>query len=312
MLRVDFRPHLSSNPPVHYPCTFANIPFSTLGLHVEFGHDPRFVRYGLNMLLKVENLHVHYGEVKAVNGVSLEIAPGEVLGLVGESGCGKSSAGRAILRLEPIAQGSVVFKGQDIKGFRGTQLKEFRRQAQLVFQDPFGSLNPRITIGGAIEEVLFVHGIGGHKTERTQRVGELLESVGLDARMARRYPHEFSGGQRQRVVIARALALGPELLIADEAVSALDVSVQAEILKLMKEIQKNHNMAYLFISHDLAVVRHMSDRIAVMFKGEIVESGTADDICDRPQHEYTKKLLGAVPDIGSFIKGNSKGESCRT
>ncbi|MFC1467354.1 ATP-binding cassette domain-containing protein [Verrucomicrobiota bacterium] len=253
------------------------------------------------MLLQVEDVHVKYGHghhaVHAVRGVSLEVAPGEILGLVGESGCGKSTLGRAILGLEKIADGSVRFDGQNVTNLRGEALKIFRQQAQMVFQDPFGSLNPRIPVGAAIEEVLCVHRIGKNRHERRERVRQLFKDVELDPRMVDRYPHEFSGGQRQRIGIARALALGPKLLIADEPVSALDVSVQASILALVKKLQRQHNLAYLFVSHDLAVVRNISDRIAVMNEGVIVETGTAEEVIDRAQHEYTQKLLSAVPEI---------------
>ena len=253
------------------------------------------------MFLQVEEVHVKYGHghnaVHAVRGVSLEIAAGEILGLVGESGCGKSTLGRAILGLEKVAAGTIRFKGEDVTNLRGAALKNFRRQAQMVFQDPFGSLNPRITVGGAIEEVLYVHRIGKNRQERRERVRQLFRDVELDPKMMDRYPHEFSGGQRQRIGIARALALGPSLLIADEPVSALDVSVQASILKLVKKLQQQHSLAYLFVSHDLAVVRNISDRIAVMNEGVIVETGTAAEVIDNARHEYTRKLLSAVPEI---------------
>lgn len=253
-------------------------------------------------LLKVENVGVRYGEMDAVRNVSLSLAAGETLGLVGESGCGKSSLGRAILALEPIASGRVGFDGNSVHTLTGKALKKFRRQAQMVFQDPLGSLNPRLSVGGAIEEVLSVHGLGKTRAARRERVAELFEDVGLNPDWCRRYPHEFSGGQRQRIGIARALALEPKLLVADEPVSALDVSVQADIVQLLKKLQRGHGLAYLFIGHDLAVVRDMSDRIAVMFSGEIVETGTADQVCDDPQHAYTQKLLSAVPDIDTALR----------
>jgi len=256
----------------------------------------------MSSLLKIENVSVHYGTLEAVRDVSFSLAAGETLGLVGESGCGKSSLGRAVLRLEEIAQGRVRFDGCDIRSFKGSKLKQFRSQAQVVFQDPFGSLNPRLSVGAAIEEVLFVHGLGKTRIARRERVAELFDAVGLNPDWAGRYPHEFSGGQRQRIGIARALALEPRLLIADEPVSALDVSVQADIVQLLKSLQRERNLAYLFIGHDLAVVREMSDRIAVMYKGEIVEMGTADQVCDNPQHPYTQKLLSAVPDIDAALQ----------
>jgi len=251
----------------------------------------------MNELLRVENVSVRYGKLEAVRSVSLSLDAGETLGLVGESGCGKSSLGRAVLRLEELAEGMVFFDGCDIRSFKGAKLKQFRSRAQVVFQDPFGSLNPRLSVGAAIEEVLFVHGLGKTQAARRARAAELFDDVGLNPDWLGRYPHEFSGGQRQRIGIARALALAPKLLIADEPVSALDVSVQADIIQLLKKLQRDHNLAYLFIGHDLAVVREMSDRIAVMFNGEIVETGTADQVCDDPQHAYTQKLLSAVPDI---------------
>jgi len=267
-----------------------------------------------NRLLEIENLQVHYGRnrelVRAVDDVSLEIAEGEILGLVGESGCGKSTLGRAVLGLEPVAGGRIRFDGSAVDGLRGKALKRFRREAQMVFQDPYGSLNPRMTVGRAIEEVLLVHGLCGNRTDRRRRTAELLEDVGLSPGMADRYPHEFSGGQRQRIGIARALATGPRLLLADEPVSALDVSVQAGILKLILDLRRRHNLAYLFVSHDLAVVRNVSDRIAVMFQGKIVEEGSAAQICDAPGHAYTQRLLAAVPDLDaeatSFLAGRQK------
>lgn len=255
----------------------------------------------MNTLLQVENVRVRYGELEAVRGVSLSLAAGETLGLVGESGCGKSSLGRAILALEPVSFGQVWVDGSNVHALKGAALKRFRCRAQTVFQDPFGSLNPRMSVGAAIEEVLFVHRLCGGRAGRRTRVAELFMDVGLDPDWSRRYPHEFSGGQRQRIGIARALALEPALLVADEPVSALDVSVQADIVLLLKKIQRERGLAYLFIGHDLAVVREMSDRIAVMFNGEIVETGTADQVCDNPRHPYTKKLLSAVPNIDKAL-----------
>lgn len=255
----------------------------------------------MNDLLTVEKVSVRYGGLEAVRGVSLSLAAGETLGLVGESGCGKSSLGRAILALEPVAGGRVAFEGCSVTALKGRALKKFRCQAQMVFQDPFGSLNPRMSVGAAIEEVLSVHGLEKNRTGRRRKAEALFDDVGLNPGWLGRYPHEFSGGQRQRIGIARALALEPKLLVADEPVSALDVSVQADIIQLLKRIQRERGLAYLFIGHDLAVVREMSDRIAVMFKGEIVETGTADQICDNPQHPYTQKLLSAVPDIDQAL-----------
>jgi oligopeptide transport system ATP-binding protein len=252
-------------------------------------------------ILTVEKVSVRYGELEAVRGVSFSLAAGETLGLVGESGCGKSSLGRAVLALEPVAAGRVAFNGRNVHSLKGAAMKQFRCQAQMVFQDPFGSLNPRMSVGAAIEEVLHVHGIGGSRAARRDRAAALFEDVGLNPDWLSRYPHEFSGGQRQRIGIARALALEPKLLVADEPVSALDVSVQAEIIQLLKRLQRERGLAYLFIGHDLAVVRDMSDRIAVMHKGEIVETGTSDQVCDNPQHPYTQKLLSAVPDIDKAL-----------
>lgn len=251
----------------------------------------------MSELLRVEEVSVRYGDLEAVRGVNLSLASGETLGLVGESGCGKSSLGRAVLALEPVVAGRVRFGGTDVHALRGRALKRFRCEAQMVFQDPFGSLNPRMSVGAAIEEVLFVHRLGKTKVARRDRAAALFDDVGLHPDWLQRYPHEFSGGQRQRIGIARALALEPKLLVADEPVSALDVSVQADIVRLLKKLQREYGLAYLFIGHDLAVVREMSDRIAVMFDSEIVETGSADQVCDDPQHDYTQKLLSAVPDI---------------
>ena len=248
-------------------------------------------------LCEVSELRVQYRRgkdvVRAVDEVSFAIGPGETVGLVGESGSGKSSLGRALLRLEPIYSGRVMFEGADIAGLAGPALKSFRKRAQILFQDPYGSLNPRITVGRAIEEVLIVHRWAG---DRPARVAELLDLVGLPASSAGRYPHEFSGGQRQRVAIARALAVEPVFLVADEALSALDVSVQAQILHLLIELKEKLGLAYLFISHDLAVVRSIADRVLVMREGRIVESAPTDQLYESPSHEYTRTLLAAVPD----------------
>ncbi len=253
----------------------------------------------MEKLLDVENLDVVYGRgkgaVHAVKGVSFSIAPGEIFGLVGESGCGKSSIGKAIIRLVDPSAGKIFFKGRNVAPLKGAALKTYRQEVQMVFQDPYGSLNPRMKVGNAIVDVLTVHRIGNSAAERRERVGELFESVGLEANWAWRYPHEFSGGQRQRICIARALALNPDLLVADEPVSALDVSVQAEILQLLEKLRTSHNLAFLFVSHDLAVVRNICDRVAVMYNGEIVEMGPVADVIDHPQHEYTRTLLSAVP-----------------
>jgi oligopeptide/dipeptide ABC transporter ATP-binding protein len=234
------------------------------------------------------------------------IEPGESVGLVGESGCGKSTLGRAILRLEKITSGHVLFDATDISTLRGAGLKAFRRQAQMVFQDPFGSLNPRLSIGRAIEEVLLVHGEKS-RSARRDRTAELLKSVGLDPEYARRYPHEFSGGQRQRIGIARSLAVNPKLLVADEPVSALDVSVQVQILNLFKDLQQSMSLTYLFVAHDLAVVRYVCSRLLVMYLGRIVESSPAAELYERPGHPYTEALLGAVPDVDRGLRDRKVG-----
>ena len=253
----------------------------------------------MNQLLTVEKLNVVYGHgkdaVHAVKDVSLHVAPGEIFGLVGESGCGKSSLGKAIIRLTDPTSGRIDFKGIDVAGLKGKALKTYRQEVQMVFQDPYGSLNPRMKVGTAIIDVLTVHRIGKNVAERRGRVAELFADVGLDPDWAWRYPHEFSGGQRQRICIARALALNPDLLVADEPVSALDVSVQAEILELLEDLRASRQLAFLFVSHDLAVVRNVCDRVAVMYNGEIVEMGNVADVIDHPQHDYTRTLLEAVP-----------------
>ena len=235
----------------------------------------------------------HVGDVKAVDGVSLSIRRGETLGLVGESGCGKSTVGRTILRLYDPTSGRVIFDGQDITKLSEGQLQPLRARMQMVFQDPFSSLNPRHSVGRIVGEPLRVHDRGGRNVD--QAVRELLEVVGLPADAATRYPHEFSGGQRQRIGLARALALNPEFVVCDEPVSALDVSIQAQIINLLEELQQQLGLTYLFIAHDLAVVRHISTRIAVMYLGKIVEVAPADDLYDNPLHPYTITLLSAIP-----------------
>lgn len=236
----------------------------------------------------------HVGDIKAVDGVSFEIKRGETLGLVGESGCGKSTVGRAMLRLYELTAGKIVFDGQDISNLGETALRPLRRRMQMVFQDPFSSLNPRHSVGRMIGEPMRVHGLAGRRGANA-RVRELLQIVGLPADAASRYPHEFSGGQRQRIGLARSLAVNPDFIVADEPVSALDVSIQAQIINLLENLQTEFDLTYLFIAHDLAVVRHISDRIAVMYLGTIVEISPADELYDNPLHPYTITLLSAVP-----------------
>ena len=256
-------------------------------------------------LIEVENLVTYFpifsgvlqkktGEVKAVDNISFFIRKGETLGLVGESGCGKTTTGRSILKLEEPTSGSVIFDGKNLIEMKGEGLRKMRAKMQPIFQDPFASLNPRMNVGNIIGEPLFVHGLASGK-ELNDKVNELLEMVGLAPEMANRYPHEFSGGQRQRIGIARALSASPSFIVCDEAVSALDVSIQGQIIKLLIKLREELNLTYLFISHDLSVVRHISDRVAVMYLGKIVEITTSDKIYSNPKHPYTKSLLSAVP-----------------
>jgi len=237
----------------------------------------------------------HIGDVRAVDGVSLTIGRGETLGLVGESGCGKSTVGRTILRLYNPTAGRIVFDGRDITRLGEGELRPLRRRMQMVFQDPFASLNPRHSVGRIVGEPLRTHGIGSGRRETGARVRELLETVGLPADAATRYPHEFSGGQRQRIGLARALAVNPDFIVADEPVSALDVSIQAQMINLFEQLQEDFGLTYLFIAHDLAVVRHISDRIVVMYLGSIMEVSPAEELYDNPLHPYTVSLLSAVP-----------------
>ncbi len=247
-------------------------------------------------ILEVKNLKQHFGSIKAVDGISFDVYEGETLGLVGESGCGKSTTGRSIIRLYDITDGEIIFQGKDIHGKKSAkELKQFNKDMQMIFQDPYASLNPRMTAGEIISEGFDIHGMYKNKKERKEKIGTLLKSVGLNREHANRYAHEFSGGQRQRIGIARALSLDPSFIIADEPISALDVSIQAQVVNLLRQLQKERGLTYLFIAHDLSMVKYISDRIAVMRRGQIVELGTADDIYNYPVHPYTKSLLSAIP-----------------
>ena len=258
------------------------------------------------VLLEVTDLHKHFpikegllierkvGDVKAVDGVSFQIKSGETLGLVGESGSGKSTTGYCVLQLIKPTSGSVKFEGTELTELGREELRKMRREMQIVFQDPYSSLDPRMTVGDIVGEPLIVHGIGTRR-DRSIRIRELLDVVGFNPSYTNRYPHEFSGGQRQRIGIARALALSPKLIVCDEPVSALDVSIQAQILNLLKDLQQDFGLTYLFVAHDLAVVRTMSDQIAVMNKGQLVEIGPAEEVYTNPKDDYTKALLSAVP-----------------
>ncbi|WP_446936722.1 ABC transporter ATP-binding protein [Lysinibacillus fusiformis] len=258
------------------------------------------------VLLEVQNLKTYFpinkrffsknkDYVKAVDGVTFKLFKGETLGIVGESGCGKSTTGRSILKLIEPTSGNILFEGKDVLSLSKQELRKLRKQMQIVFQDPFASLNPRLRISSILEEALLTHGIGGTKKERRQKVIEILQMVGLGAFHADRYPHEFSGGQRQRIGIARAIAVGPSLIVADEPVSALDVSVQAQILNLFQSLQKELGLTYIFIAHDLSVVKHISDRIGVMYLGRMVEFADKNQLFAEPLHPYTKSLMSSVP-----------------
>ena len=258
-------------------------------------------------LLEVRGLRMHFpisegivrrravGDVKAVDGIDFTVGRGETLGLVGESGCGKTTTGRCILRLEKPTAGEIIYDGVDIASLGQKDLIKLRQKIQVIFQDPFSSLNPRMKIGQIIAEPMYVHGIEPDSAKREARVRELLTICGLNARFADRYPHEMSGGQRQRVGIARALAMNPEFIVCDEPVSALDVSIQAQVINLLEDLREKFGLTYLFIAHDLSVVRHLCQRVAVMYLGRIVELADSDELFDNPQHPYTKALLAAVP-----------------
>jgi peptide/nickel transport system ATP-binding protein len=268
--------------------------------------ETRTVSTDHSELLKIENVKKHFPMqkgffggvktwVKAVDDVSLTVRKGRTLGLVGESGCGKTTLGRTILRLIEPTDGKIVYNGTDITNLDREAMRAMRRKMQIIFQDPYASLNPRMTIGAALMEPMIIHSLGGSRSERLEMAGDLMKKVGLDRAMLNRYPHEFSGGQRQRICIARALAVKPEFIVCDESVSALDVSIQAQILNLLLDLQEEMHLTYVFISHDLAVVKFISDEVAVMYNGKVVEMNDAVGIYENPQHDYTKKLLSAIP-----------------
>ncbi|MGM0673841.1 MAG: ABC transporter ATP-binding protein [Spirochaetota bacterium] len=260
---------------------------------------------GREPVVSLKNLKKHFpirtgvfsrvtGHVKAVDGVSFDIFPGETFGLVGESGCGKSTTGQVILRLIPATSGSVHYLGEDVYGATGERMRRLRKEMQIVFQDPYSALNPRMTVGAAIREILHVHNIARGR-EAQQRVEEVLVRCGLEGYHSERYPHEFSGGQRQRVVIARALALDPKFIVADEPISALDVSIQSQIINLLEDLQDEFDLTYLFVSHDLSVVKHIADRVGVMYLGKLVEVAEKSDFYKNPLHPYSQALLSAIP-----------------
>ena len=248
----------------------------------------------------------HAGWVRAVDDVSFSIEAGETLGLVGESGCGKSTTGNAVMQLETPTSGEVVFEGQSLTTLKRAEQRRARRRMQMIFQDPYGSLNPRMSVGKIIEEPMMVHKLYGSRQDRRNRVQEILELVGLSRSQASRYPHEFSGGQRQRIATARSLAVEPSFIVCDEPVSALDVSIQAQIINLLQDLQQRLGVAFLFIAHDLKVVRHISDRIAVMYLGKLVEVTTSDTLYERPLHPYTRALLSAVPVADPVVEAQRK------
>ncbi len=271
-----------------------------------------------DVILSVTDLKKHFpinagfilqrevGAVKAVDGISFDVKRGETLGLVGESGCGKSTTGRTILQLYEPTAGSVKFEGQELTDLPNSQMRLIRREMQIIFQDPFASLNPRMTVGSIVSEPLQIHNLYPNKVERQEYVEALLERVGLNPYFINRYPHEFSGGQRQRIGIARALALQPSFIVADEPISALDVSIQAQVVNLMEELQEEFGLTYLFIAHDLSMVRHICDRVAVMYLGKIVEMGPTAAVYDNPLHPYTQALLSAVPEPDPSKEANRR------
>lgn len=250
---------------------------------IEVNHLSKFFNLGNNQILK------------AVNDLNFSIAQGETVGVVGESGCGKSTAGRTMMRLYEPTNGEVLFNGKNIYQMKGAELKQLRRDMQMIFQDPYASLNPRMTVMEIIGEALDVHKLAGSRKERKKKVEQLLELVNLNSAYASRYPHEFSGGQRQRIGIARALAVDPKFIIADEPISALDVSIQAQVVNLLQELQRDMGLTYLFIAHDLSMVKHISDRVAVMYLGKIVELARSEDLYNDPRHPYTRALMSAIP-----------------